>query len=77
VNRQLRTGIFVHHRIVTGVKRVEFVSGKVSCIVLRGRWWNIIELKVNVPSEEESDDANGSFYEELEQGFFIIFVSTI
>ena len=27
---------FVHHRIVSAVKRVEFVSGRMSYIVLRG-----------------------------------------
>jgi len=33
---QLGTRIFVHHRIVSAVKRVEFVSERVSYIVLRG-----------------------------------------
>ena len=42
---------FVHQRIASAVKRVEFVSDRVSYIVLRGRWCNIIVLNVHTPSE--------------------------
>jgi hypothetical protein len=47
----LGTGLSVHHRIVSAVKRVEFVSDR-----LRGRWCNIV-LNGYAPSEEESDDS--------------------
>ena len=53
---QLGRGFFVHHRTVSAVKRVEFVSDRLSYIVLRGRWCNIIVLNEHAPSKEKSDD---------------------
>ena len=51
------------------MKRVEFVSDRLSNIVLRGRWRNIIVVNVHAQSEEKRDEAKDSFYEELEQVF--------
>jgi endonuclease/exonuclease/phosphatase family metal-dependent hydrolase len=51
------------------VKKVEFVSDRMSYIVLRGRWCNIIVLNGHAPAEEKNDDSKDSFYEELEQVF--------
>ena len=62
---------------MSAVQRVEFVSDRVSYIVLRDRGCNIIVLNVHAPSEEKSDDSKDSFYKELEQVFFIIFLITI
>jgi exonuclease III len=50
-NHQMGIGFFVHPRIVTAVKRVEFVNDRVSYILLRGRWRNIIVVNVHAPSE--------------------------
>ena len=55
--------------IASAVKRVEFVTDRMSYIVLRGRWCNIIVLNVHAPCEEKSDNSKDSFYEELEQLF--------
>jgi hypothetical protein len=50
----------VHKRIISAVKRVEF---------LRGRRFDIIVLNVYVQTEDNSDDVKDSFYEELEYVF--------
>jgi len=66
---QLGTGIFAHHRKVSAVQRVAFVSDRMSYIVLRGRCCNFVVFHVQATSEEKGDDSNDSFYEELEQVF--------
>jgi len=60
---QFRTGFSVHHRIIPSVKRIEFVSNKMSniLVVLRGRWCNITVLNIYALSKDESDDSEDSF----------------
>jgi len=41
--------------------RVDFVNDRVSYIVLRGCWCNIIVLNVHPPSEAKRDDSKDSF----------------
>jgi hypothetical protein len=59
----------VHKRIISAVRRVEFVSDRMSYILLRGRWCNIIVVNVHAPCEDMSDDIKDSFYEELGRVF--------
>jgi hypothetical protein len=59
----------VHKRIISAVRRVEFVSDRMSYIILRGRWCNIIIVIVHAPCEDSSDDIKDSFYEELGRVF--------
>jgi hypothetical protein len=54
-NHQLGTGFFVRHRTLPTVKSIHFISDRMSYIVLRGHWFNIIVLNVHAPSEEKTD----------------------
>jgi hypothetical protein len=62
-DNQLETGYFVHKRIISAVRRVEFASDRMSYIILRGCWCNIIVVNVHAPCEDKSDNANDNFYE--------------
>jgi hypothetical protein len=44
---------------------MEFISDRMSYIILRGRWCNIIVLNVHAPCENKGDDVKNSFCEEL------------
>jgi len=54
---------FVHHTIVSAIKRAEFVSDSKSYIFLRGLWCNTIVPNLHAPSEEKNGDSKDSFYE--------------
>jgi hypothetical protein len=62
-------GFFVHKRIISAVKRVEFVNDRMSYIILMGCWFHIIVLNVYAPTEDKIDDVKIRYYEELERIF--------
>jgi hypothetical protein len=50
---------FFHKRIVSVVGREEFISDRMSYIILSGCWCNIIVLNVHVPHEDKWNDVKG------------------
>jgi hypothetical protein len=64
-DHQLGTGFFVHKRIVSAVRRVEFISDRMSYIILRGRWCNIIVSNAHAPCEDKGVEEKDGFFEEL------------
>jgi hypothetical protein len=65
----LGTGCCVHKRIISVVKRVEFINDRMSYVILRGLWFHIIVLNVHAPTEDKTDDVKDGFYKELERIF--------
>jgi hypothetical protein len=58
-NHRLGTGCFVHIRISSAFKKVEFTSDSVSSLTIKGRWCDTV-VNVRAPSED-------SFYKEIER----------
>jgi hypothetical protein len=60
---------FIQKRIISAVKRVEFVSDRMLYIILGGCWFHVIVLDVHAPTEDKIDDMKDNLCEELEHIF--------
>jgi len=72
----IRNKRFVHRSIVSAVKTVEFVSGRILYIVLRIRWCNIFVLNVLASSNEKVTIQKRVFMQN-QYRFAVIFIRTI
>jgi hypothetical protein len=62
-----RKGFSVHKRIMSAFRWVQFLSGRMSCIILRRCCCDVrsVFLKLHAPSEDKSDVVKDIFYEEI------------
>jgi hypothetical protein len=65
-NHELGTVSLVHKKIISAVKSIEFVSDRMSYIILRGHCCHIIFLNVHAPTWDKIDDVKDSLFEKLE-----------
>jgi hypothetical protein len=69
IHFSMEKGTKIMNKYRSAVKRVEFVSDRMTYIILRGRWCDVIVLNVHAPTVDKIDDMKNMFYEELERVF--------
>jgi hypothetical protein len=70
-NREFGKGFYIHKRIMSAVKRIEFASNWMCYIILTDPWCNVIVLNIHAPTKDKIDDAKYMFYVEREHVFDI------
>jgi alpha-glucuronidase len=64
-DHQLGRGFLLDKVISSAVRKFAFINNRISYIILRGRWCNIIVFNVHNVCENESEDIQDSFCEEV------------
>jgi hypothetical protein len=59
-SRELDIGS-LQKRVITAVERVDFVGDRMSYIILRGHWYEIIVLNVHAQTRDITEDINDNF----------------
>ncbi|PSN55555.1 hypothetical protein C0J52_12130 [Blattella germanica] len=60
------TGFLVRRSILSAIRDIKFVSGRISYIILKGKRHDFIIVNVYGPTEASDDTIKDEFYEELE-----------
>jgi hypothetical protein len=68
-NHELGIGFFVQKKIMSAVRRVEFISDRMPYIILRGYWFRMSVLNIHAPKEDKMSNVKDNFYDELEHIF--------
>jgi hypothetical protein len=66
----LGTVFFYIKKTLSAIKGVEFVSDRMSYIILRGRWFDIIVPIVHATTEDKINYKTDTFYEELDTAVY-------
>jgi len=63
------TGFLIKKNILPAVQNIKFVNERLSYVMIRTRWCNIVLINVCAPTEVANDNDKDTFYDELERLF--------
>ena len=60
------TGFLVGRRFLSAMREVQFVSDRISYIILKGKLHDFVIVNIHGPTEDKNNKMKDEFYEELE-----------